>query len=492
MSPSPRHQYAGQFVLGVKLDRTPEGWERHTVGRWTLASDLPVCPVQDPNGRTVGAMIGFAVSPDGTVLNSALKLPLPLSTETVGSAEDAVYQHGGRFACVLAGGGVERLYLDPGGTLAAVYGWNAAASTGTLLAWCLGRAFRRPAAPLPTDGFYLAGQTSDPAVRRLLPNHYADLGEGEAVRHYWQEAPTPVPDDEVEGLVHEIVSGIRRNVEAAASLAPLYVGITAGRDSRMILACAHDVADQVSLYTFDNSGPADLATGRMIARRLRLPHIVISTDEPDATVREAYLDRTGFSGNWGKAKDFYQGVRQRIHGGGTLLVGFGGELGRASKMQRAFGPDTQVNAELIASSYGVAHLPGGIQVLDDWLSGVTWADPFSFLGQAYWEHRVGCWAAPHLYGVSPTVTPLVPFVDRRVVDAMARLPTAYHLNNRLPDDIVRVAWPALAAVPYQYRVGPAGFALRVARAVPRYVRRAAHYVGGVLSNNVSETEDAHS
>lgn len=106
-----------------------------------------------------------------------------------------------------------------------------------------------------------------------------------------------------------------------------------------------------------------------------------------------------------------------------------------------------------------------------WFDGVSWSDPFSFLGQIYWEHRVGCWAGPHLYGVAPTAVPVVPFVHRDVVDSMLRLPAEYRLQSRLADDLVRREWPDLDRVVYQRRPGLRGRVHHVYHGVKRRLGR---------------------
>ncbi|MDT0632208.1 hypothetical protein [Rubrivirga litoralis] len=468
MLPPPARLYAGQFVLGTALSRVPEGWAEYAVGRWTLATDLPVCSVLDPDGRTVGALIGFAVTPDGAVRDTPLTLPEPPRPDTATAVEDAVYAHGGRFACVVAADGFERLYLDPGGTLAAVYGWGGAASTGTLLAWAHERTFRAPSPPLPRDGFFYAGRTSDPEVQRLVINHYADLAAGGAVRHHWNEAPVCAPDSETPALVREIADGIRRTIRAAASRGPVHMGITAGRDSRMLLACAREVRDALHLYTFAHpSSGADVAVGRAISRKMGLPHTVIPIETPSEATQEEYLVRTGYAGHWGKAMDFYVGVGEHLAPGRPLLSGFGGEIARGNRMQYVLTPDTPITPEMMLDRYEDAALPERVEALQRWFDGVTWTDTFAFLAQAYWENRFGCWAGPHLYGTAQGATPLVPFIDRRVVDAMARLPAAYRLESRIADDLIGAGWPELEQFPYQRRPGLPGFAVRVYDAVRR-------------------------
>jgi hypothetical protein len=72
----------------------------------------------------------------------------------------------------------------------------------------------------------------------------------------------------------------------------------------------------------------------------------------------------------------------------------------------------------------------------------------TLLDFAYLEHRVGCWAAPHLYGAAPFSINLTPFSHREIFDAMLRLPFAYRRSRALAGDIISAVWPELLALPY--------------------------------------------
>jgi hypothetical protein len=90
--------------------------------------------------------------------------------------------------------------------------------------------------------------------------------------------------------------------------------------------------------------------------------------------------------------------------------------------------------------------------------------PFStLLDFVYLEHRLGCWAAPHLYGAAPFAVNLTPFSHRDIFDSMLRLPSAYRRGKALGGDIISATWPELTSLPYndypgiRRLIGPAGW-----------------------------------
>ena len=90
--------------------------------------------------------------------------------------EDQIYRFGGRFAFVIITDDIQRMYLDPGGTLGAVYSADhrRVASTVSALVWddSTHPVWAAESGAFPdnkANQYWPAGLTMDPAIRRLLP-----------------------------------------------------------------------------------------------------------------------------------------------------------------------------------------------------------------------------------------------------------------------------------------------------------------------------------
>ena len=452
--------FPGQFLLSRKGNRTPAGYRVFEQDDWNLATDLPTVEIIGANASCIGWIIGWAAGPNGKFVTESVQIPDDASPSAI---EELVYRHGGRFAAIILTNSCQRLYLDSAGSLAAVYTRHGgslpegpfAASTTSLLAWVEEREEVRlePA----VNGFWPAGLTADPRSRRLLPNHYLDLSSWRAVRHHLSRTPERVGSDEVEPLIQDILQYISLNVSAAVSGAdlPPALGFTAGRDSRMILAASRPVAQNLALFTFDypyiqgdqDGTNADRLAARTIARRLGLHHRVLPISEPDPTVHAEYLQRTGYAGNSGKARDFLQACRTYLDPRQPLITGFGGEVGRAfywKKLNHSPGAGT---AEIILRKLNLTANEASAQAMQSWLESFEYEDLESLLDMLYLEQRLGCWAGPHSYGFA-NVFNMSAFTHRRIFDAMFRLPVEYRRSQRLAEDIVRLGWPELRGIPF--------------------------------------------
>jgi len=94
---------------------------------------------------------------------------------------------------------------------------------------------------MPESGsYYPFGLTPYRHVRRVLPNHYLDLEGWKAVRHWPGKAELTV-DYDTDRAVKEIVSIIKNNLQAISKRYRIHMGLTAGRDTRLLLACSRPI-----------------------------------------------------------------------------------------------------------------------------------------------------------------------------------------------------------------------------------------------------------
>ena len=234
------------------------------------------------------------------------------------------------------------------------------------------------------------------------------------------------------------------------------MGLTAGRDSRMILACSHDFYQKITWFTFADSqeeAEIDVYIARKISEQFAFNHQIVPIQTPSDELKREYLWRIGYSGHWGKARDFYDACSQHLERQSALLTGFAGEVGRAFYWHGVSSKTWQPNPQTLLSLMWLPESPAFCQAIENWLAGISVKDVYLLLDQLYLEQRVGCWASPHLYGVAPFRLVLTPFSHRQIIKAMLRLPIKYKRSQRLADDIINLMWPELKRFPYQRKTG---------------------------------------
>ena len=441
----------GQFVLRWGDQPRVAGWVRREHEAWVLDGHpgLPITEVRGSKGGLSGWLLGWAVDRAG-------KIPQPAVTLST-TLEDWVEELGGRFVVIGLCGERPQLHLDALGSLAVVYRQDArvAGSTTALVRDVAPktRPFRRSERLAPNQ-FHPAGLTSDVGIQRLLPNHTLDLNRWCARRSWPVEPQERVASKKARDKTREIGARIRQLLKCATGLYPLQLGLTAGRDSRMLLACGRSLLRRLSFFTFSGDAAGerrDALVAEQLATRFGLDHKRIPCRAPTGTDRHTYLERIGFDGHWGKARDFFAAGREHLDVTQACVVGFGGEVGRGFYWHRV----------ALERSQAAFFDPGGLLrtmnlsphadnrvAIEEWLRSVAVQDVYELLDLAYLEHRVGAWAAPHLYGVAPCRQVFTPFADRMVIQAMLSLPVDDRLADRMPSDVIEREWPELLDVPF--------------------------------------------
>ena len=322
---------AGQFFCTKGPAVVPATWLKDERDGWHLVRHplLPLVPLRARDNTQLGWLVGHAISQEAEILDGPQTVPVASRTDVDAAAfEDWLYALSGRFVAILLTDQHARLYLDPCGTLASVYAKDGQAfgSTTSILE-AVGaveqRATKPANLPLQPNQFHPAGLTSHPAVRRLMPNHYLDLNHWSAVRHWLHETLGAIAEDDLERHADLFFRDLQRTITAVAKQYPVYLCQTAGRDSRMLLACAHEALRKLTLVTYEwptRAGRVDVQVARTLAQKVGLRQVVVPVPSESTALRDEYLYRIGFDGHWGKARKFLEASRTNLDLGNALLL----------------------------------------------------------------------------------------------------------------------------------------------------------------------------
>jgi hypothetical protein len=278
--------FPGQFVLCQSESQLPEAWMVRCQGAWRLAvhATLPVMEIVGDRGSKLGWLLGYPVAPGGKLISAVGQLSTVPETGTDPAAfERWLYGLGGRFAAIYLATGASRAYLDAGGTLGLVYApeESVVASTTNLIPHSARTSENKELARIigvpSRDRWYPFGLTPRRGVERLLPNHFLDLTTWRPRRHWPGAADLAVHADARSGAV-EMAALMEDTIAAVAGAHPTYMGLTAGRHTRMMLACARCLSTQIVFFTIPLPEPqatVDCAVAERIARRFGLHHTAV-------------------------------------------------------------------------------------------------------------------------------------------------------------------------------------------------------------------------
>ncbi len=472
----------GQWLVSLEADsprrggdaRLPSGWKMQSIGSCVLAHDerLRVGRLKDRSGLHIGWILGHALdAEDGLVEDWVVGLGHEVGAMSAEAMDAGKWSEellrglgalsdawAGRFLLV----GVERasedvwLVPDAGCSLSAVYRTDRAVAGSTPTAVHLDglESFveRCQAEPeLGANKFFPAGLTRTDETRRLLPNFVMELSASRAGRRW----PTkPFATEKVDRVREVVLNRVASTIRAASGSYRLNAGLTAGRDSRMVLASAGRarLAGSIKWFTYaypSNEKPEDLPLALEIARRLGLDHRVIEPVSPTRADRDGYLLRVGFCSNSGKAGDHDLSFRRFFGADEAMMIGYGGETAKAPYWHDRI-PTEMPDAKRILQFMGLPASGRELRAMEEWLATVpTWMRPPDVLNLAYYENRMGAWALPQMYGAGPMAMFFCPMLHREVVSANFTLPDEVRRTRLLPVRMGRRVFPGIAKVGFK-------------------------------------------
>lgn len=463
----------GQFILDTTINNIPERWISERIGDWFLGCHptLPVIRLIDEKGQAAGWLLGYAIDEGGRLLQDKDTLRVNNLIDGGESCEEEfTYRFGGRFLTIFAGSRWPRVYLDPCGSLSAVYcpHCKIVASTTNLIPYDdltndrvdLARELGIPY----TNAMYPLDLTPRYHIFRLLPNHYLDLSTWQSVRH-WPSGPIQGTID-VEKAIGIISAIVRRNIAAVTKSIPTYLCLTGGQDSRMLLACAKDVANQIELLTFslsdDDVTTIDIAIARQIGKKCRIRHSVLPPREPKPEDLKEWMNRIGFS--TGEVRG-WQGCTmfRQADPAYARLYGVAGGLGRAF-WSREYAMTDTVSPERLLDYCRAPYTRETLEAARQWLDRIPFTNASPIMDLFMLEQRIGCWAGvwPYAYGDDPGFT-LFPMCHREVITTMLSLPAGYRRSGNLMRDIIQHEWAELLEWPFSEPIGSLKITLPVRR-----------------------------
>lgn len=451
----------GQFVLAKRPEIIPETWRQDSLSGWILAThpSLPVAPIVGREGVSHGWVIGYAIDPHGRVVEREGIALSSVSSGTLASLHERLAGFGGRYILVLLDGPFQRVYLDPCGTLGTVYSpiEEVVASTSFLIpysnATCdnigLQKALRMP---FNHSTGYPVGLTPRHQVKRLLPNHYLDLANWEPKR-FWPQGE--LAEGDAETAVGAIVDILKTQLGAIFAHDSVQLSLTAGGDSRVLLACAKKYAQEMELYTVeiprDVTCRVDVRISGSIARRLGLKHRILRHQDASVSDFEEWLYKTGCEVS---AERGWQTVRtiKQLRPDRVAIVGSGGELTRDFWWRKEDSPSSPMTLERLARQCGAPLIPEVRMAFQAWLDSLPPISSFlTILHLFYIEQRLGCWAGVMPYGEAHSTFDILPYSHRRIIELMLSLPVNYKRERRFWKDVVEREWPDLLLFPVNPR-----------------------------------------
>lgn len=455
--------YRRQFILSTEGGHAlPNSQQVLVAGQYHVSAhrDLELTHVECA-GKSL-TLLGFALDPDTPEANN--KMILQRLIGLIERCEDIfppINSLGGRWALIVHDG-IETAVLHDASGQRQVYFTHEASSGSVVCASEIGIIAERlefNMDPIAVDFiksrksddyeiYWMPGDTSLFAeIKALLPNHYLSLSKGTCHR-FWPFQPL-TPLDYSQALA-ECVRLLRGQVASAHRRYLLSVPMTAGWDSRLMLALNRDYADD--LYAFTLAYPhlpinsRDVVIPSQLLAKLGFAHHVIEYPRTIDPAFKAIYSRNNLSANSAYCAD-----TQALHASYPAeRVCITGDVAETVKCyyERTRTQAEPVSAGELAELAGLGMHPFAVSAFGKWLETVG-SPPIEILDLFCWEQMAGRWQSKIRAEYDISQESFAPLNNRRLLSIMLAVDAN---SRRAPEfaffkDLIHELWPEVLCEP---------------------------------------------
>jgi hypothetical protein len=463
------------IALPISIDdRTLVKWKSPTgatvLFRWVLRSSLHQNPQEQISAGF--AQSGYVIA-DGAVHHD--DSPSPTLCRRLADASDAdaeVLKLGGAFHLLLAEGDHVRVWTSISNLYNVFWAENSdwyAIGNRAMLVHLAAERTRRPIHSLKQLSSLIASRwlphdlTAYERVNSVEANSRFECHGGRITCSplnsilsdfdHGDQQPSPSDYDE---LCHEFMQAALPAMHAEG---PVAMGVTGGKDSRLMAACLHRAGVPIVTHTRGMPDHPDVVVGTQIAAILNVPHQVTGP-KPDNAI--------GSLGQWAVdslymydgARDAWSHASRQGHAScNTRVTGYGGELLRGGYLKGPLfakvGDQQSIDDAfhhlffrfdgLLNEEYRRWHRGQ----INGWIQRHACARaPAAILDKFYLVFRCGRYAAASQMAESFRYRRIVPFCDNRLLQKVFALPPEVRSSERLAYELLKRINPTLAELPF--------------------------------------------
>ncbi len=460
-------QYPNQFVLGDRYLGCLNHWKKVQVGKdlcLMVHPGLEVCRVGDDQKSLV--LIGYILDsqrPDAG--NETIVTELLAKLHRFDDFYEKTNAFGGRWIMIVNDGSNCYLFNDAAGHRQVFYTmadhghglW--CASQPRMLAEVAGCQISREARHfIDSYEFRKNAEYRWPGygspydeITHLLPNHYLNLGTGIRKRYWPSRSLKRTPLEQAVETASKMLKGF---MESAAHRFDLAVSLTAGLDSRVILAASRKVVANSPVMTVRQIDKpqdyADVTVASQVAAMIGLKHdvipssLIIDDDFLHCFKQNTALPHYIYAPDAHAIYNCYR--RNRVAVTGSIS-----EIGRLSFRSQLGKPESEpIDAYDLARLQNMGRQPYAVKEFDKWLSGLGNIHNIPLLDLFEWEQGHGNWLAMcHMEFDIAWKDLLAPFNCRDLLTLLLSVDSS-HRNSpeyTLFKKIIGTLWPELLRIP---------------------------------------------
>jgi len=284
-------------------------------------------------------------------------------------------------------------------------------------------------------------------IFQVLPNHYFDVKNGKIIR-FWPNKPIdPLDINETAQKCATLIKGYMENICARYNV---MLPVTAGKDSRILLAATKDITNKVYYYVNKESrlgkNNKDIRIPKLLMTKLGLTYNII---DPYIPIDDKFIE-IYFENNYNASKmflpliyNYYENFDKKINLPGSIA---------SQAYYRLRYDKNNVNGEKLAELNKVNQYQYASEYYSDWLSGcrdICKKNNVHVLNLFYWEERLANWGTQIQLEKDIAQEEINPYNSKLLsslflsVDSKLLIPPNYHFHKK----VIKCLWPETLQLP---------------------------------------------
>jgi len=287
-------------------------------------------------------------------------------------------------------------------------------------------------------------------IYHLTPNHYLELNSGEAKRYWPTQKLKPISIEEAVESSSKILQGAFKGASLRYNLG---LAVTAGYDSRVLLAACRMVKDKISFFThthndLDENG-IDIQIPKKLLQKIGQKHNLFRHSNEIDDDFKTIFNRNVTGAKESALRNAYAFYNYFIKIGKEMVVTYGeaGGLGKSYYRLPSFFP---VNEKALATLTGMRGSRIAEQAFGEWWKSAKKAADcgMKMTDLLYWEMRLGNWSTFAISSYDIVFESFLPFNCRKIMQCFISVDKKYRLPpNYTHVYLVKNMWPELLELP---------------------------------------------
>jgi len=303
---------------------------------------------------------------------------------------------------------------------------------------------------------WVGDETFYKGIKHLLPNHFLDINLRE-VRRYWP--CEPLGRLSLDEAVERSCAFLQGSMKAIIHRHPIMMAVTAGWDSRTLLAASREIHDKIYFF-INNEGLGqdhrDISIPKKIFESIGVPfHIHEIPQEVDDEFKRIFLQNTFFASE--RILPTIYNIYFKSHNGKVNILGMG-ELGRQRLGKEPKNWNNYRVLYLFEHKKEDRYLAGQVEKILAELLPVREKYGVKISTLVFWEHYAGNWGAVGNSESDIAMEELNPYVSHLLYETFLSVDDKYtnYKNPILFREMIRNMWPQLLEWP----VNPMKYTMR--------------------------------